>query len=148
MLEERVGYELKRTQHALRSTLDEALRELSLTAPQYAALAVLEDAPGVSSAELARRCFVTAQTMNAIVAGLERRGLLERRPHPTHGRIRETRLTAAGYRLLAEAHEAVRRIEAAMTSDVGAEEHVALLDVLRRCTTALERYAGDGTARR
>ena len=32
----RVGYALKRAQHALRTRMDEALRPLGLTAPQYA----------------------------------------------------------------------------------------------------------------
>ncbi len=140
-MEERVGYELKRTQQALRTAMDEVLGVLGLTAPQYAALAVLEDTSGISSAELARRCFVTAQTMNAIVAGLEGRGLLERRAHPTHGRILETGLTDRGSQLVGEADEAVRAIEAAMTKDVSSEERVKLLELLRRCAAALERAA-------
>lgn len=141
-MKELVGYELKRAQQALRSALNQALAELGLTAPQYAVLAVLEEAPGVSSAELARRCFVTAQTMNAIVAGLQRRALLERGAHPTHGRVLETRLTPAGSSLLAGAHGRVRAVERVMTTEVSPSERLALVDLLRRCATALERERG------
>src|SRR3712207_8022525 len=67
----RVGYELKRAQHALRSEMDGALRGVGLTTPQYAALSVLEGEEGISGALLARRCFVTPQTMNGILVNLE-----------------------------------------------------------------------------
>jgi hypothetical protein len=62
-----VGYQLKRAQQALRTAMDEGLRAQGLTTPQYAALTHLEADEPLSGAELARRCFVTAQTMNAIL---------------------------------------------------------------------------------
>ena len=77
----RIGYQMKRAQHALRLGMDGALREAGLTTPQYAAMAVLEGEV-LSGAALARRCFVTPQTMNGILVNLERRGFLLRRPHP------------------------------------------------------------------
>ena len=89
----RIGYELKRAQHALRLGMDGALREVGLTTPQYAALTVVEGEEGVSGALLARRCFVTPQTMNGVVVNLEKAGLLERRPHPEHGRVLRAYLT-------------------------------------------------------
>ena len=138
-MEERIGYELKRTQQALRAAMEPALRELGLTPAGYAALAVLEQSPRVSSAELARRSFVTAQTMGGVLAGLEREGLVERRAHPQHGRILETGLTEAGRSLVAEAHLRVSAIEELMLDDLGAEERGQMLDLLRRCSASLER---------
>ena len=137
--EERIGYELKRAQQALRGAMEEALRALGLTPAGYAALAVLEEAPGVSAAELARRSFVTAQTMGGVLGGLERAGLVERRARPEHGRILETALTSGGRSLVAEAHERVGAIEERMLADLGPEERDVLLDLLRRSALALER---------
>lgn len=142
-MEERVGYELKRAQQALRAAMDGALERHELTAPQYAALAILEGAAGISSAELARRCFVTPQTMSAIVAGLQRRGLVGRRPHAQHGRILRTQLTAAGAALLARAHDDVRAVEARMTSSMSDAERHGLADLLRRCAAGLEHAPPD-----
>jgi DNA-binding MarR family transcriptional regulator len=136
-VEDRLGYELKRAQQALRTAMDKGLERHGLTTAQYAALAMLEDASGISSAELARRCFVTPQTMNVIVAGLERRGLLERRAHPVHGRILETTLTGDGAALLELAHEQVRAIEAQMSAQLSTTERRQLFDLLGRCTRAL-----------
>ena len=44
----RVGYQMKRAEHALRLEMDGALRGVGLTTPQYAALSVLEDEAGLS----------------------------------------------------------------------------------------------------
>ena len=137
--EERIGYELKRAQQALRGAMEGTLRALGLTPAGYAALAVLEEAPGVSSAELARRSFVTAQTMGGVLGGLERAGLVERRAHPEHGRILETALTAGGRSLVAEAHERVGAIEERMLAELKPEERDVLLDLLHRSALALER---------
>jgi len=145
-MEDRLGYELKRAQRGLRLAMDQQLAGLGLTTPQYAALAVLEDAPGISSAELARRCFVTPQTMNALVAGLERRGLLGRQAHPVHGRILETTLTGEGAGLLRRADERVRAIEACMASSLSAKERRQLLELLRRCAGALDDLGAERPA--
>ena len=53
-VESKVGYQMKRAQHALRFEMDRALREVGMTTAQYAALSTLEAAPGLSAAELAR----------------------------------------------------------------------------------------------
>jgi hypothetical protein len=87
----RLGYALERAQHALRVSTDEALRPLALTTPQYSVLCAVEAEPGLSNARLARAAFVTAQTMQAILANLERDGLLVRCPDPAHGRAGQVR---------------------------------------------------------
>ena len=66
------GYIFKRTQLALRGAMDDALVTVNLTTPQYAALSEPSKEQGLSNAELARRCFVTPQTMHQILGGLER----------------------------------------------------------------------------
>ena len=111
---------------------------MGLTPAGYAALAVLDEMPGVSSAELARRSFVTPQTMGGIVAGLESAGLLERHARPGHGRILDAALTEAGRSVVAEAHRRVRAIEAQMLRDLGRAEARSLLELLRRSAAALE----------
>src|ERR1700688_4450178 len=91
-----IGFALKQAQQALRTRLDSGLREIGLTTPQYAVLAFLKVEAGVSNAALARRAFVTPQTMQEILVALERAGLIARTPHPEHGRVQMTELTALG----------------------------------------------------
>ena len=135
----RVGYELKRVQHALRQAMDDALRETGVTTPQYAAMTVLAEEPGLSNARLARRSFVTPQTMNQILGRLEAAGLVERRGHPEHGRVLQTFLTREGERLLEGCDRAVDAVEERMVSRLTEADRRALLESLRACAGALAR---------
>lgn len=134
----RLGYLIKRTQQALRSAMDATLAEVDLSTPQYAALNALEAAPGISNAELARRCFVTPQTMHQLVIRLEEEERIERTPHPEHGRIRQVRLTEAGRSALQQAHERVEAVEEKMTESLDEEEHTCAARALVKCYEGLE----------
>lgn len=131
-LADRVGYQLKRAQQALRTAMDEGLRAQGITTPQYAALTALEADEPLSGAELARRCFVTAQTMNAILVGLERARLVERAPHAAHGRVIDARLTKRGRAKLRDAHQTVSGIEERMLSEMTAAGRRRLNETLRQ----------------
>ena len=138
VLESSVGYALKRAQHALRLRIDEELKEVELTTPQYAVLSVLEEAPGLSGAALARRSFVTPQTMNVIVTKLERSGLIERSPHPEHGRVLRAYLTGKGRDLVSGAHEKVEAVEDCMLAGLSQEDRARLAETLNECADALK----------
>ena len=61
-------YMIKQVELAVRARLDEIVRPAGLTALQYTALSVLERHTDMSSAQLARSSFVTAQSMAAVGA--------------------------------------------------------------------------------
>jgi DNA-binding MarR family transcriptional regulator len=86
---------------------------------------------------LARRCFVTPQTMNVILATLEDSGLVERRPHPKHGRVLRAYLTERGKERVARAHEIVEAIEERMLAGLGEDERLKLAEALRGCAESL-----------
>ena len=129
-VENRLGYILKRVQHALRTRMDRDLSQCGLSAAGYAVLCVLESRPGLSNAELARRCFVRPQTMVRIVAGLEAGGLLCRTAHPAVGRALPAELTGAGQQVLKAAHRAVEAIEDEMVAGLDEQERSRLCALL------------------
>ena len=135
----RLGYVLKRAQHALRIRMDEALLPLALTTPQYSVLSAVELAPGISNAALARAAFVTAQTMQGIVTNLERMGLLQRTEHPEHGRIRRGELTKRGHKMLARAHQLVAAVESGMLSSLSETDSATLATLLECCAENLSK---------
>ena len=94
------AYLLKRAQAALHSALAQALREHGATIAQYAVLTAVDEEPGLSNADLARRAFVTPQTMNQVMRQLEERHWVTRHPHPGHGRILQAALTDSGRQTL------------------------------------------------
>lgn len=137
----RVGYQMKRAEHALRLEMDGALRGLGVTTPQYAAMSGLEEEPGISGASLARRSFVTPQTMNGILVKLEDAGLVERRPHPEHGRVLQAYITRAGGELLVGCHRRILEVEERMVSQLDESERLRLMEALDACVRALGREA-------
>lgn len=137
-----IGYKLKQTQHSLRLHMDEALRSLDLTTPQYAVLAQLELKPGISNAALARSAFITAQTMHGIVSNLEKRNLVKRKNDPQHGRILCTELTKQGCKVLLQAHKIIHRIELRMTAKMSIENKILLEKLLQACFNNLNNARG------
>jgi len=107
-----IGFALKLAQQALRANMDGALQQIGLTTPQYAVLTFLNVEPGASNAALARRAFVTPQTMQGILVTLERAGFISRTPHPEHGRVQTTELTSKGRQALLSASGIISGTEA------------------------------------
>ena len=137
-LDTSVGYALKQAAAALRTAMEAALRPLELTVTQYACLELLGQRPGLSAAELARGVFVTRQSMQTVLAGLEDRGLLTRPDTAPHGRALPTALTPAGSALLTRASRAVAGVEAQMLAPLSADAVARLQGDLLACVAALD----------
>ncbi len=136
-LDEAVGYVLKQAAAALRAAMDAALRPLELTVPQYACLELLGQRPGLSNADLARGAFVTRQSMNGVLRGLQDRRLLTRPATAQHGRALPTQLTPTGRQQLHAASTAVRAVEQQMLSDLPLAHQRRLRENLAACAAAL-----------
>jgi DNA-binding MarR family transcriptional regulator len=132
VVEERLGHLVKSLEQELSSAKDAVLRPLGLTVPQYQALLVVADEPGISGAELARRCLVTPQTMTTVLGNLTAKGLIERRSVPGQGRAMETSITTAGKRLLTRADKRVLEVEDQLTAALPARDQAALRKMLER----------------
>ena len=104
-----------------------------MTTPQYAALSILRAQPGLSSAQLARRAFVTPQSMQVMVTAFIRDGLVERRADPNNQRILRIHLTRDGERLLLRADEAAAGIEQQMLGGLDGEQTAVLRELMTVC---------------
>ena len=135
------GFLLRQAQRAFHGAMEATLREHGLSAPQYGVLSVLARDPGASGADLARGMNITAQAMNGLLATLEGEGLIERHPHPTHGRILQVQLTSEGERRLEAANPAVRTLEAAIEDGFTADEMAAVKEWLVTAAERLYRLA-------
>ncbi|WP_411125341.1 MarR family winged helix-turn-helix transcriptional regulator [Streptomyces sp. x-19] len=133
-----VGYLIKRAQAALRAAMDKVLRAHGLTVPQYSTLELLALHPGLSNADLARATFVTRQSGNVVLRGLQEAGLITRPATADHGRARPTHLTEEGHRRLAAVQEAVYAVEQRMVDAIPPQRLPALLTDLERLASALE----------
>ena len=137
-LADRLGGAIKRAEADLTQAKHAAVKPFGLTVPQFAALLWLEDSPGISPAELARRCQVTPQTMTTVLQNLHTLGYIERTPHPFHKTMLETRLTDEGARVLAEADQRASAVEQRLADEFTDEERATLRALLARASQVLK----------
>ena len=126
-------YLVKQVELAVRSRLDDLFRPNGLTALQYTALTVLERRPDLSSAQLARNSFVTAQSMADMITTLEGRGLIQRHRDRADRRRLVVALTAGGRELLDRYRDQVSALEAQMLTGLTKAEITALRRNLHAC---------------
>ena len=143
--EDVIAYLLKSLHHSLRQVMDEALRRqrIDMSFAQFATLYTLEAEPGVAGAELARRGFVTAQTMNTTLRRLEQDGDIERRPHPVNMRADSWYVTKAGQVKLDRAKVVGAAVWTRMLAALKSGEVAQLQSLLERCITGLDEQLGE-----
>ena len=93
---------LKQAWYFSLTTVNEAVSEHGVSTAQIGMLRQLATEPGLSGADLARRLLISPQGVQLALKELERRGLVERKQDPQHGRILQAFLTDQG-RKVAEA---------------------------------------------
>lgn len=138
-ISERLGAHVKRVEQELMTAKNAAVKPAGLTVPQFSALLVLTENPGISAAALARSCRVTPQTMTTILQNLLATGLIERTQHPWHRNVLETRLTAAGVAAVDKADEKASAVERRLAAEFTTEERDMLISLLGRCSAVLTK---------
>ncbi len=136
-----IAYVIKRAEHTITQLAEERLRPHGISLAKYAVLKVLSERPDSSGAQLARRCFVTPQTMSSVVASLAEQGLVARTTHPENQRVQQARLTAAGQALLRRCQPDIDAVEAAFLSQLSPADQLQLDELLRRGTDGLRQLS-------
>jgi len=142
-----VGYLLMRVHRALRAAIDETLRPHGFTLPQVTVMFALAHKSGLSTADLARRAFVTPQAMGEVLAGLEAKGCVIRRAHDSHGRIQPAELTEAGIEARKLCYDVLARADAQMLSGLSADERVTLGEYVVTCLEGLHDLPAEAQGR-
>jgi DNA-binding MarR family transcriptional regulator len=131
---------MKQVELAVRAHLDDMFRPIGLTALQYTALTVLERHPNLSSAQLARNSFVTAQSMADMITALEEQQLIERHRDPDDRRRLVLALTADGRKLLGKYRRRVAALEEQMLAGISVTQQRDLRRVLLACRANLAEH--------
>jgi DNA-binding MarR family transcriptional regulator len=133
----RAAQMMKRIMIHFRSQMDEQLRPQGVTTAQLQVLKVIRDEPA-SGAQLARSCYVTPQSAQALLKGLEDGGWITRNKDRVNDRILIAQLTPSGVELLESAEKLVRVIEKKLWHGVSVDAVEALNGVLEHCLGNLE----------
>jgi DNA-binding MarR family transcriptional regulator len=138
--EPRLPYAIARLHQRVFAGISERVAPHDLTTLQFTTMSVLSrhGAP-LSTSQLARRAFMTPQSMSEVIHALERKGLIKRNPHPNHRRTLPATLTPKGHRVLAACEEAVTEFESTMLEGFSATDRAAFLDMIK---TAVRNLGG------
>lgn len=128
---------MKRIMLHFRAHMDEKLRPRGVTTAQMHVLFAVKNAPGSSGAQLARSCYITPQTMQALLRHLEEGGFIVRGKNPVNDRILTATITPAGDRLLQSVEKTVQHLQAELWCNVSDSELTQLNDLLERCIANL-----------
>ena len=127
-----ISYAIARLEQLVLGAVSEVAAQHGLTALQFTTLSVLNrhGAP-LSSSQLARRSFMTAQSMHEVTHRLEQAGLIKRNPHPSHRRKLPASLTPKGRRVLAACESAVTEFENRMLRGFSRAERARFLAMIK-----------------
>lgn len=123
---------------SMRSVLAEALDEHGLSVQQYGTLLCVREDPGLTVADVGRVVGTTRQSANELLTGMERAGLVERRPNPKDRRTQQVHLTEAGAGKLAEASPAIRKVEDELEASFSKTDRATARAWLAHMVTAVE----------
>ena len=127
----RTLYLIKRAEIEVTSRMAVTLEDFDITPIQFTVLYFVDyDKGDLSSAQLSRRFSMTPQSMNELVAVLERKKLLKKEADPSHKRILHLRLTAKGKKLLTDCNAALDIMEENLLKDLSEKETQTLRNLL------------------
>lgn len=130
VLDELLGYSLRRAQVAILGTFEEATRGHGITPPRFTALVIIGANPGLSQAVLGSVLGIARSGAMMLVDWMVAQALVERRRKPDDGRTWGLTLTPQGARLLATLKQRVARTERRRSAALSARERAQLVRLL------------------
>ena len=132
------GYTIKQVQQLIHTQMEDVLRPLDLNISQYNVLKNLEATTFVTGAELARKAFITPQTMHTMLTTMERKGLVARSPIEGNKKVMSVAITSKGVAVLGDAEEALGGVYKKANSALSPGEHAELERLLHKLSAGLK----------
>ncbi len=131
-LEGLLGYNARRTSLAVIEVFMQRMAPYKLRPVDFSVLSLVAHNPGITSRQLCATLNVLPPNLVGLIAALERRGLIERRPHPSDGRAMGVHLTPAGAELTQQAEQTAAQLEEDATARLTAAERKTLIRLLQK----------------
>lgn len=131
VLNEHLGYFVRRIQVAIFQDFIRRLGSIDVSPAQFSVLVVINANSGLSQSELAATLGIERARLVRLLHRLERRGLTVRLPSSADGRRHALELTREGQKLLARAKALAAEHETMLKEKLGIERHRLLLDLVR-----------------
>lgn len=132
VLEALVGYNARRAWLAVSTVFAERMDDFGLKQVDFSVLSLLAHNPGATSRQLCATLDILPPNLVSLIATMEGRGLIERRPHPHDGRAIGLHLTAAGQSLVDDAESTVAQLEIDASARLTTRERETLIRLLQK----------------
>ncbi len=132
VLETLVGYNARRAWLAVTEVFAERMAVYGLKQVDFSVLSLLAHNPGATSRQLCATLDILPPNLVSLIATMDSRGLIERRPHPHDGRAIGLYLTADGEALVRDAERTVVQLEADTSARLTARERETLIRLLQK----------------
>ena len=127
-----LGYNARRAALVIIERFIQDMASFDLRPVDFSVLSVIFHNPGVTSRQLCAALSILPPNLVGLIKALEKRELIERRPHPQDGRALGLHTTAAGQQLMKQAEKQAAETERLVAHRLAPQEHQQLIALLQK----------------
>jgi DNA-binding MarR family transcriptional regulator len=131
-LETLMGYNARRAALAIISEFLQQMAVYGLRPVDFSVMSLIAHNPGITSRQLCSTLGIQPPNLVGMINTMQKRGLIERRPHPHDGRAMGLHLTETGRKMMKDAEQTASNLEAEATSRLSAAERKTLIKLLQK----------------
>ena len=131
-LESLLGYNARRAALAVIGVFLQRMAPFGLRPVDFSVLTLIAHNPGITSRQLCAALDILPPNLVGMIKSLDKRGLIERRPHPTDRRAQGLHLSSSGRKLQKEAQSTATQLEIDVAGRLSARELDHLKELLQR----------------
>ena len=127
-----LGYNARRAALVIIERFIQDMASFDLRPVDFSVLSVIFHNPGVTSRQLCEALSILPPNLVGLIKALEKRELIERRPHPQDGRALGLHTTAAGQQLMKQAEKQAAEMERLAAHRLAPQEQQQLIALLQK----------------
>ena len=131
-LESLLGYNARRAALTIIEVFLDRMSVYGLRPVDFSLLSLVSHNPGITSRQLCSTLGILPPNLVKLVADLDKRGLLQRKPHPTDGRAIGLHLTTDGRKMVRDAEATARDLEDGVAAPLTPDERATLVTLLQK----------------
>ena len=127
-----LGYNERRAALAVIDVFLQRMAPYKLRPVDFSVASMIVHNPGITSRQLCSTLGILPPNLVGMINALEKRGLIDKRAHPSDGRANGLHASAEGIALLQQAQAAALALEDEVASNLTASERKTLLRLLKK----------------
>jgi DNA-binding MarR family transcriptional regulator len=131
-LETLLGYNARRAALAVIGVFLQRMAPYGLRPVDFSVLTLIAHNPGITSRQICAALDILPPNLVGMIKSLDKRGLIERRPHPTDRRAQGLHLSPSGRKLQKDAQATATKLERDVASRLSEQELDLLKELLQR----------------